>query len=509
MSFLRIDELKVEKDHSKKERVERAKKDFFFFCSYYLSEFFTEKPAPYQKVLIDIINKERVEESHIEALKREIHSKYHKLLYPIEKLKGIVDVEPREHGKSTRMSFAYPLWRVLTGRSKFVVIIASSQRLANKILRDIKYELVDNPRIIEDFGEQKGNVWSAEFIELKNGSAIMATGAGASIRGARHKQYRPDLIICDDILKDESARSPIQRENIYDWFKRAVIPLGKDALVVVVNTIFHHDDLPSRLLKEIEQRTLISWLGLRFSAIKEDGTPLWEGHWSLKDLEEKKLVLGSARFATEYMNEPVADDEAVFRPEWIKYYTDNELPPRDRLIISMGVDPATGKTHGDYSAYVVVGKDKETGKIYVLETYGKKVSPETFSQDLIYAYKRWVPKVVIFEEIAFQEIYKNMILEKASKEGIHLPIRGVKHKLSKAERIYRLAPLVENGFLLFKENQSLLIEQLLMFPKGDHDDLPDALEMAIQGLEKSQTKPAPLQIDIVSKYLARIFGGAE
>ena len=505
MSFLELNELKVEKDTSKKKRIEKAKKDFWFFCLHYLDEFFTEAPAPYQRTLIDIINKERVEETHIKALRKEIHSKYHKLLYPIKKLKGIVDVEPREHGKSTRMSFAYPLWRILTGRSKFVVIIASSQKLANKILRDIKYELIGNEKILEDFGQQRGEVWTADFIELKNGSAVMASGAGSAIRGTRHRQHRPDLIICDDILKDETARSPTQREKIYDWFKRAVIPLGKDAIIIVVNTIFHHDDLPSRLLKEIQQKTLKNWLGLRFSAIKEDNTPLWPSHWPLQDLEEKKLVLGSSKFATEYMNEPTSDEEAIFRPEWIKYYTDAQLPPRDRLIITMGVDPATGKQHGDYSAYVVVGKDKETGKIYVLEAYGKKVSPERFTQDIISAYKRWAPKVIIFEEIAFQEIYKKVIMEKASKEGIHMPIKGIKHRLSKAERIYRLAPLVENGFILFRENQTLLVDQLLTFPKSDHDDLPDALEMAIQGLEKTQTKPMPLKVDLISKYLARLW----
>ncbi len=475
-----------EVDKEKKKRIQRAKKDFWFFCFYYLDEFFDKDPANYHKILIDIINKEKVEESHIRALKKEIHSKYHKLLYPIEKIKGIVDVEPREHGKSVRFSYAYPLWRVLTGKSKFVVIASSSQRLANQFLRDIKYELVGNEKLISDFGEQKGEVWRADFIELKNGSAIMAIGANAEVRGVRHRQYRPDLIICDDIQKDEIARSPLQRENLYDWFKRTIIPLGKDALIIVVNTIFHHDDLPSRLLKEIEQRTLKNWLGLRFSAIKENGKPLWPAKWSLEDLEEKKLVLGSSKFATEYMNEPTSDEEAIFKPEWIKYYNDAEIPPRDRLIITMGVDPATGKQHGDYSAYVVVGKDKETGKIYVLETYGKKISPERFTQDIISAYKRWTPKVIIFEEIAFQEIYKKVIMEKASKEGVHLPIKGIKHKLSKAERIYRLAPLVENGFILFRENQTLLIDQLLMFPKGDHDDLPDALEMAVQGLEKGE-----------------------
>ena len=488
-------------DREKAQRVKRAKEDFWFFCRYYLGDFFYSEPAPYQKVLIDIINKNRIDETHIKELKKFIHSKYHSLLYPIPQLKGIVDIEPREHGKSVRMSFANVLWRILTGKSRFIVIIAASQKDANKILRDIKYELVDNPKIIEDFGSLKGEVWTADFIELKNGCAIAARGAGASVRGIRHRQFRPDYVVCDDILKDEAARSPVQRENIYDWFKRAVIPLGKNAFIVVVNTIFHYDDLPSRLLREIEERTLRGWLGLRFSAIRENGKPLWEGYWSLKDLEEKKLVIGSAKFATEYMNEPVSDEDALFKADWIAYYTDAELPPRSRLEIVMGVDPALGKEKGDFSAYAVVGKDRETGLIYVLETFARRVSPSQFAASIVNAFKRYEPKRIVFETVAFQEFYKDTIMREASKLGVHLPIKPIKNSLSKKERIMRLVPLVENGLLKFRENQKLLIDQLLMFPKGDHDDLPDALEMAVTGLERAgETKSA-----VARRYTSTLF----
>jgi len=498
-SFIEKNIFQIEKDTEKAERIKRAKKDFWFFCSYYLSDFFQSNPAEYQKILIDIINKEKVEKHHIEKLKQFIHTQHHGLLYEIPQLKGIVDIEPRESGKSTRMSFAMPLWKALTGKSKFIVIIASTQKLANKILRDIRYELVDNEKIIQDFGEQKGAVWNTDFIELKNGTAIMARGAGASIRGARHRQHRPDYIVCDDILTDESARSPLQRENIYDWFKRAVIPLGKNAFIVVVNTIFHYDDLPSRLLNEIQNKTLKNWLGLRFSAILENGKPLWEGYWSKEELEEKKQIIGSVKFATEYQNEPLSDEDALFKKEWIQYYKPSALPPTHQLQITMAVDPALG---GDYSAIVVVAKDKQTGQMYVLDTYAKKISPSQFSKEIIRIYEKHRPQKIAFETIAFQEYFKDNIMKEASKAGIHLPIKPIKPKLSKADRIAKLVPLVENGLLLFNEKQKLLIDQLLMFPKADHDDLPDALQMAVELQEHKQT-PKLLDFDLFGK----LFGG--
>ncbi len=472
----------------KKERLKRASEDFWFFCSYYLPHYFSSPPAEYHRILVEIINTGRVTEEQIEKLKAFVPSKYHSFLKPVENLEGLVDVEPREHAKSTRMSLAYPLWRVLTGKSRFILLMSASQEMANLFLENLKVELEENERIIEDFGEQKGDKWKTDFITLKNGSAIVSKGAGSSMRGIRHRQFRPDLVIADDIMKDDLVNSPTQREKLYRWFKRVVMALGKDAFIVVVNTIFHNDDLPSRLLREIEEGNLKNWLGLRFSAILENGKPLWPERWSLKDLEKKKLALGSVHFATEYLNEPLSDEDAVFKEEWIVYYEPSEIAEklsRGKLDVIMAVDPATGKKTGDYSAIVVVGKDKETGILYVLDAVGEKVSDLKLIDKIIEKYLAFKPRRIIFEEVVFQEIYKNQVLREASKRGVHLPIKGVKPKVSKELRIQKLSPLVENGLLRFKRNQKLLIDQLIMFPKGDHDDLPDALAYAVEGFEKS------------------------
>jgi len=479
-----LQKVKPKADPQKRIRLEVAEKDFWFFASYYLPHYFTVEPAEYHKVLVDIINTEKVTESQINRLKKFIKPEYHGILKPIGKLEGIVDVEPREHAKSTRMSLAYPLWRVLTGKSRFILLLSASQEMANLFLENIKVELEENERILEDFGDLKGDKWKSDFITLKNGTAIVSKGAGASMRGIRFRQYRPDLVIADDIMKDDLANSAAQRDKLYRWFKRVVMALGKDAFIVVVNTIFHNDDLPSRLLREIESGELKNWLGLRFSAITPEGKPLWPAKWSLEDLEKKKRALGSIHFATEYLNEPLSDEDRLFKEEWITYYRDTELPPLEDLQVSVGVDPATGKQHGDFSAIVVVGKDKK-GVIYVLYTYIRKVSPTTLMEELFRVYKQFSPRVIVFEEVAFQEVFKKWILEEGSKRGLHLPVKGVKPKGSKEVRATALAPLMENGLLKFKENQKELIEQLLTFPKGTHDDAVDALVYAVQGLEGS------------------------
>lgn len=85
-------------------------------------------------------------------LKNFVAEKYQPMLIPTEKLAGAMFVEPREHGKTVRWSFAYVLWRVLTGRAKYVLLIGASGDSARENLINIKTELEDNELIIEDFG---------------------------------------------------------------------------------------------------------------------------------------------------------------------------------------------------------------------------------------------------------------------------------------------------------------------------------------------------------------------
>ena len=483
-------------DGEKDERLKRAKEDFFFFAKHYFPHLCSAEFAEYQKILIEIINENSVSVENAARLKRFVVGKYRRLIKPIKELKGIIDVEPRGHGKSTRMSVLYPLWRVLSQKSNFVVIFSSSEERAAQILDDIKFELENNERLIGDFNLKKGRIWKANFIEL-NGAAIASRGALASTRGLKYRQFRPDLVIADDVIKDDAVNSKTQRDKVYNWFKRVVMPLGKDVFIVLVNTIFHADDMPSRLLKELDEGKLKGWLGLKFSAII-NSKPLWDTYWTLEDLERKRLEMGSVAFSTEYMNEPLADEDRLFRDEWL-VFDDKDVEVAN---IIMGVDPALGG--GDYSAIAVIGVDRE-GFIHVLDARGYKLSPDKFMDKIIALAVRYKPKRIVFEEVAFQRVMKDFLVKKAAVMGVYLPIKGVKPgRVSKEARIARLSPLVENGILRFKRNQTLLLDQLLAFPKGDHDDLVDALAYAVEEIDSFRARPKAFRLN-VPRYSSHMF----
>lgn len=245
----------------------------------------------------------------------------------------------------------------------------------------------------------------------------------------------------------------------------------------------HPEDLPSRLLGEIKEGRLTNWIGLRFGAITPAGDALWPDRWPLAMLETKRRQLG-ALWYTEWMNQPISDEERIFNEAWFEYFQPRDVALRD-CTIGMAVDPATGKTTGDYSAIAVVAKHRPTGLYYVLYCRGFKESDLALARRICEVYRLFRPDFIDFETVQFQAIYKREVAREGSRQGLRLPLRPFKGG-NKHVRIKSLGPMFENGLILLQEDQTLLKEHLINYPRG-HDDCPDALEMCISGLESTFT----------------------
>lgn len=64
--------------------------------------------------------------------------------------------------------------------------------------------------------EEVSDEWGADSIVISNyGARIMAVSTEQSIRGIRHGQYRPDLVICDDIEDLNSVKTRDGRERTF------------------------------------------------------------------------------------------------------------------------------------------------------------------------------------------------------------------------------------------------------------------------------------------------------
>ena len=179
---------------------------------------------------------------------------------------------PRGHAKSTNLTFKGSLHAALYRYKRYIIILSDTSDQANGFLSAIKDELEDNGAIREDFGDLTGGVWRENVIITSHGVRIDAIGAGQKIRGRKHKNWRPDLMVLDDIENDENVRTVEQRKKLENWFYKAVSKAGDTYTdIVYIGTLLHYDSLLAKVLKNPAYRSV------KYKAVQSFSTsPLWE-----------------------------------------------------------------------------------------------------------------------------------------------------------------------------------------------------------------------------------------
>lgn len=429
---------------------------------------------------------------------------------------------PRESAKSTDWNMIYPANNALYAKKHYIVLVSDSSDQAVDDLKQIKTAIEENEYILEDFGSLKGkSMWKSDAILLKNDVLICAKGSGKKIRGIKHRQYRPDLIILDDVENDENVRSADQRKYLMDWFNKVVMLAGsKRTDVVVIGTILHYDSLLSNLLKKPGYRTKkykaviedndsplwIDWKDIYtdksnpnnvedafafFLAHKEEMTVgsvvIWPEAKDLYYYKRKLIDLGPAAYNSEYQNEPIDPDTAWIRPEDFHYY--DYLPELSTCVVKGALDPSMGKNEvSDLSAINSVAKDYN-GYLYVVESDAKRRSPDDQILAVFDKHNRFGYQEFYIEDVAFQAYFAGNVQKESAKNGTYINIvtepkpKGDKHWRIKSQ----LQPLIINGYLKFHKSQQSLIEGLIYLGSLKYDDEPEALQMVCALFAQMQT----------------------
>lgn len=428
---------------------------------------------------------------------------------------------PRGEAKSTLVSQLFVLWCIIRGIKHYPVIVMDSIDQAYPMLEAIKAELLYNPRLRHDFPDVcvQGRVWRMGTIVTANNIKVTVAGSGKKLRGLRHGPYRPDLVILDDIENDENVQSPEQRDKLDNWLKKTVLPLGEaggKTDIVYIGTILHYDSVLSRTLNNPMWRTA------RFKAIirKPDNMKLWETweeyirneepetaalfyaaneaamlqgavvSWAarpLLTLMKIRVRDGHSTFDSEYQNDPVSGEDAIFAAEGVLKYWVEEV--REWVFFG-SCDPSLGKfgnNRRDPSAILVGGFNPYTGILDVVVADIRRRVPDKIIADIIKYQDKYGCMVWAFESVQFQEFLRQVLVKESARLGIPVPAVPVIPSTDKILRIESLQPHCVNGLIRFNSGQSTLLDQLRHFPKADHDDGPDALQM-LHALAVSRTR---------------------
>ncbi len=172
---------------------------------------------------------------------------------------------PRGAAKSTVATLAYPLRELLENREHYIWIVSDTMTQAHAHLENIKIELTENRRLANRYPQScgKGPVWRNGAIVLKSGVAIEAYGTGQRLRGRRRKEFRPTLIICDDLQNDNHILSMRARDKSRNWFHVTLLKAGTTKTNVLnLATALHREAIAMELLGKP------GWISKVFKAIE-------------------------------------------------------------------------------------------------------------------------------------------------------------------------------------------------------------------------------------------------
>ena len=413
----------------------------------------------------------------------------------------------RGSGKSTFGSLALPLWAALEYPEKypFIILVADSSRQATLNISAIKHELETNTLIKQDYGEIKGNViedftlqgegeeWQKQNIVLSNGVRILARSRGQKVRGLRHLQHRPKLVVVDDPEDGEWVRTKENRDKTDRWLHSEIaggIDARKGRLIVIGN-LLHMNALLSRL-----RAPGTGFKVLEFPLINAAGVCTWPAMYPTeRSLNDKERDMGAVAWQREMLLKIVAEEGQVITPEDIHYY--DEIPPmsettndkgekiRIPILASLkghGVDLAISeKESADYTAIVSgdVYYVNDAPKIYVrAKPYNEHVNfHETMKHVRSIPGERGGANIFFVEDIGYQKAALQEM------ERAMLPVVPMRPTTDKRSRLQVVAPYIKNGTVLFpRAGCEELLGQLFNLGVESHDDLCDALVWVIQGL---------------------------
>lgn len=377
----------------------------------------------------------------------------------------------RDSAKSTLASLALPLWAAIFKKRNFIILCSDTFAQAKQNITNLISELEDNERIKEDFGsfKTKKEEWSATGVILKNSVRIVSKSKGQKIRGLRHMEFRPDLVVCDDIENPDDVRTKEQRDKTEEWLLSDVMPAvdGSIGKLVLSGSLLHSDSVVSR----IKERGIAT---LREYPLIKDDVCLWPEKFSPEKIAEIKKR-NERFFLREYLLKLVPEEGQVVKQ--VHYYTKADEIHQ----IAIGTDLAISKKEtADYTAFDVAGLAKD-GNIYNLYTYYARMQfNETLAKlDEIYtSFKQQYPNKPItvgWEDVAYQRAGA----EEATRR-YKMPILLIKRSNDKRSRLQTIEPHLSTGHVKFRERgDEDTVIQTLNFGVEAHDDLMDAMEMAV------------------------------
>ena len=431
---------------------------------------------------------------------------FHRALWDMCCVEGkyVVVAAPRGHAKSTAVTHAYLLAKVLFRESRFVLLVSDTEGQAAEFLGGIRNELQTNEELISTFGVSKvvKDTETDIIVRMTDGweFRVIAKGSEQKVRGLKWNSGRPDLIIGDDLENDEIVMNPDRREKFMNWVMKALIPCGSDScLVRVVGTILHFDSMLERFLGDV------NWVGRRFSAhsgYDDFSCLLWPEKFPeerLRAIRKRYEAQGMPEgYSQEYLNVPMSEQNSFFRKA--DFLGMKEEDRRKKKTFYVVGDLAISKAErSDYTVFGVVGVDEES-VLHVVHVERGRLDSWEITERMFALQKLWKPEMFGVEQEKISKALGPFLNREMIKRGIFMnfpdpPLIPTKDKRVRAQAI--MARMRAGGVRFDMEADWFhpLQEELLRFPRGAHDDYVDMLSWIGLMLDRLMEAPTATEIE--------------
>lgn len=400
------------------------------------------------------------------------------------------------HAKSTSVSQAFPAW-VWTRKPEERFLCAShALDLAIRDNRNCR-ALIESEWYQSLFGDvfqmaQDQNVKS--YFENDKRGYRLATAVRSSGTGKRGSI----LIIDDannamageaDVLATIDWHSKTWQSRLNDLENGAMIAVGqrlhqKDLIGHLLEMgTWEHLDLPTEYEPSRRCFTSIGWSDWR----TQEGELLWPERFNPEMVASLKRSLGSMAYAAQYQQRPAPQEGGLFKKQWLRYYSETpeayilHRPEGTKAVAKETcwkfgtVDLAiSSKQSADYTVMAVWGVTPEYD-LLLLDLFRDRIDNAEQLRQIKTLHTKHDPDYWRVETVAYQLAF----FQQAINEGI--PAREYKPVRDKVSRATTAAVRMENGKNYLPKNAAYLTDvetEMLLFPKGEHDDFVDNLAMA-------------------------------
>jgi predicted phage terminase large subunit-like protein len=339
-----------------------------------------------------------------------------------------------------------------------------------------------------------------------------AIGSGGAVTGDR-----ANALFLDDMIDATQAESKAAREAFVVFYDQGFASRVSDAATstrCMIAQRLHDSDPVGHVLKsgdwesliirqeyELEREkprdnnspmvppkpTAIGWLDPR----TKTGELMDPTRFGPVYIDGEKRRLGTRGYAAQHQQRPAPADGAILKRDWFQWYktprdaNGDFLPPADRVKalgitrVIQAVDTALGtKESNDFTADITGGE--APSRFYLLDLFKERVDAPTGKAAIIGLQVKWNAQGVVIEggSSASGKAAAQTIRAETRLPVIEMPVHT-----DKVVGMNMVSPTVESKVIYLPEDQPWahdLLDSLLRFPVGEHDDDCDAFRILLQ-----------------------------